>query len=79
VLVRPGHADGIIGATLGYGRSRAGRIGNGIGFDVYSLRTSEATWVVENAAIARTGKKQQLPLTQHFFALEGEAKEVQPP
>ena len=41
VLIRPGRRTGIGAATLGYGRTRAGRIGNGIGFDVYPLRTSE--------------------------------------
>ena len=30
--------------TLGYGRTRAGRVGNGVGFNAYALRTSAAPW-----------------------------------
>jgi Fe-S-cluster-containing dehydrogenase component len=78
VLIRPGQAEGIVVATLGYGRTRAGRIGNGIGFDINRLRTSVAPWVVDNIALSRTGRHQELLLTQHFFALEGEAKDLQP-
>ena len=35
VLVRPGQAARTIAATLGYGRTLAGGIGNNVGFDVY--------------------------------------------
>jgi Fe-S-cluster-containing dehydrogenase component len=78
VLVRPGQADKTITATLGNGRKRAGAIGNGVGFDLYAARPQDAPWVIENVALARTGRNQNLLLTQHFFALEGEAKDLQP-
>jgi MoCo/4Fe-4S cofactor protein with predicted Tat translocation signal len=39
VWVLPGHADSCITVHLGYGRTRAGRVGNGIGFSAYPLRT----------------------------------------
>jgi molybdopterin-containing oxidoreductase family iron-sulfur binding subunit len=29
---------------LGYGRTRAGRVGTGVGFNAYALRTSDAPW-----------------------------------
>ena len=29
---------------LGYGRTQAGRVGNGVGFNAYQLRTSDAPW-----------------------------------
>ena len=38
----PGHAKDSITVTIGYGRERAGRIGNGIGFNAYALRGSSA-------------------------------------
>jgi molybdopterin-containing oxidoreductase family iron-sulfur binding subunit len=78
VLVRPGQAARSITATLGYGRPRAGSIGSNIGFDVYPLRKSDAPWAVADVTIERTGRRDNLLLTQHFFTLDGEAKELQP-
>src|SRR5262249_20699631 len=39
--ILPGQADGSIGLALGWGRTRAGRVGNGRGFDVNPLRRSD--------------------------------------
>jgi len=78
ILVRPGQAPGVIAATLGYGRTAAGSMGNNVGFDVYRLRQAEAPWAVANASVTRTGRNADVLRTQHFFALEGEAKELQP-
>jgi Fe-S-cluster-containing dehydrogenase component len=41
VWIVPGQADNSIALTLGWGRTAAGRIGNGRGFDVYPLRTTD--------------------------------------
>jgi molybdopterin-containing oxidoreductase family iron-sulfur binding subunit len=78
VLVRPGQADQTIEATIGYGRTLAGAIGNSIGFDLNALRRLDAPWVIDGVEIARTGRQQELLLTQHHFQLEGEARELQP-
>ena len=43
VLASPGHPDGVITLHLGLGRSEdAGRVGAGVGFNAYRLRTSDA-------------------------------------
>ena len=39
VWIAPGHAPDTLTLHLGYGRTRAGRVGNGIGFNVNALRT----------------------------------------
>ena len=78
VLVRAGQAGKVIEATLGFGRTNAGAIGNGIGFDAYALRTSGTPWVIDDVALVRLGRVQNLLLTQHHFALDGEAKDLQP-
>ncbi len=78
ILITDGQAEGIGAATLGYGRMRAGRIGNGIGFDAYPLRTSSSPWLVGSVAIGRTGGHREILRTQQQFALEGEAKDLQP-
>ncbi len=44
VWIMPGQADGSITVSLGHGRRRAGRVGTGVGVDVYGLRTSEEPW-----------------------------------
>ena len=40
--VQPGHPDGTVTVYLGYGRQRAGHVGNKLGFDVYAIRTAKA-------------------------------------
>ena len=36
--------DDCVTVHLGYGRTRAGHVGNGAGFNAYALRTSDALW-----------------------------------
>ena len=36
----PGQADFSVAVPLGYGRTMAGRVGRGVGFNAYVLRTS---------------------------------------
>jgi Fe-S-cluster-containing dehydrogenase component len=78
VFARPGQARRVISAALGYGRRQAGSIGNGIGFDVYPFRSADTPWLADNIAVSKTGRRENLLLTQHFFELEGEAMELQP-
>ena len=42
VFVLPGQADGSVALALGYGRTAAGRVGDGVGVNAYLLRHSEA-------------------------------------
>jgi hypothetical protein len=42
VIVVPGHPDNSVTVHLGYGRSFAGRVGSGAGFNAYLIRTSDA-------------------------------------
>ena len=44
VWVQPGQVNGAATMFLGYGRTRAGRAGNGIGFNAFGLRTAKALW-----------------------------------
>jgi molybdopterin-containing oxidoreductase family iron-sulfur binding subunit len=78
VLIRAGQDDATLAATIGYGRTQAGAIGNGIGFDVNKLRNGDAPWVIDGATVERTGRQQNVLLTQHHFQLEGEARDLQP-
>jgi molybdopterin-containing oxidoreductase family iron-sulfur binding subunit len=72
--VVPGQADGTLVLHLGYGRKRAGRIGDGTGFDAYQLQSGDDPWLVSGVAVERTGAEYPLASTQlhHNIALEGE-------
>jgi molybdopterin-containing oxidoreductase family iron-sulfur binding subunit len=78
VLLRAGQAPGTIATTLGHGRTAAGSIGNGIGFDVYRLRQAASPWMAGGISVSKTGRRQDLLRTQHYFQLDGEAAELQP-
>jgi Fe-S-cluster-containing dehydrogenase component len=69
--VMPGQADDCVTLSLGYGRTRAGTVGNGRGFDAYVLRTDEEAWIVPGLRIARTGRSYALVSTQSHFEMEG--------
>ena len=71
VWVMPGHADGALSIALGYGRTHAGRVGNGCGANAYALRTSDAPWFAGDVEIRDTGRKYPLSTTQHHHAMEG--------
>jgi MoCo/4Fe-4S cofactor protein with predicted Tat translocation signal len=71
VWIAPGQADGVITATLGYGRTRAGRVGNGGGFDAYRLRTMATPDQATGLALKKTGDTYALSCTQHHGSLEG--------
>ena len=56
----------------------AGRIGNGVGFDLYPLRRPTLRGSSRTSRSAAPAATKNLLLTQHFFALEGEARDLQP-
>jgi molybdopterin-containing oxidoreductase family iron-sulfur binding subunit len=70
VWIQAGHPDNSITVFLGYGRTRAGRIGTGTGFDVYPLRTSQAPWFASGAQLRRTGETYDLASTQGYQSME---------
>lgn len=69
IWVLPGHADDSITVHLGFGRTRAGNVGNGVGFNAYALRTSDAPWVGADARIRKTGRY-SFATTQHGNSME---------
>jgi molybdopterin-containing oxidoreductase family iron-sulfur binding subunit len=70
VYVMPGQAPFSAAVSLGYGRTRAGRVGNGAGFDVYRLRTSQAPHFDTGLTIAKTGDTYPLACTQEHHAMD---------
>src|SRR5262249_56713424 len=68
----PGHAGDCVTVHFGYGRTRAGRVGNGTGlFDAYRLRTSSAPWFGSGLKVVRkTGRTYTLACTQMHHSME---------
>jgi molybdopterin-containing oxidoreductase family iron-sulfur binding subunit len=65
VEIEPGHAAGVASLTLGYGRSRAGAIGNGVGANAYLLRRDESPWVLRNVTLHKAGRRRDILTTQN--------------
>jgi MoCo/4Fe-4S cofactor protein with predicted Tat translocation signal len=70
VFVMPGHAKDAITLTVGYGRTRAGRIGDKLGVNAYQLRGTSSLFFGA-ATITSTGDEYELAVTQEHWAIEG--------
>lgn len=70
VYVMPGQADGTVVLPLGYGRTAAGRVGDGVGVDTYVLRAPEGLHFVGGVALEKTGRTHTLACTQDQQAID---------
>ena len=70
VWILPGHAKDSLTVFVGYGRTRAGGLGTGTGFDGYQLRGSTNPYFGA-AQITRTGDDYDLVGTQDHWSVEG--------
>jgi MoCo/4Fe-4S cofactor protein with predicted Tat translocation signal len=70
VWLAPGHAPDMLTLHVGYGRTRAGRAANEIGFNVNPLRTMAAQDIGRVQPV-KTGDSYQLASTQDHWSLEG--------
>jgi molybdopterin-containing oxidoreductase family iron-sulfur binding subunit len=53
VLAVPGHPDDVVTVYLGFGRTDAGVNGSGVGFNAYTLRTSDAPTIASGLKVTR--------------------------
>ena len=70
--LQPGHAAGAVTVYFGYGRTRAGRVGTGVGYDGYRIRTTGQP-AFAAAEVRRTGASVLLASTQGHHSMEGRA------
>jgi MoCo/4Fe-4S cofactor protein with predicted Tat translocation signal len=68
--IMPGQPDGVITLHLGYGRKRAGRVGNDHGFNAYEIRTADSPWTGVGAQVEKGPATHLLAVTQLHFNLE---------
>jgi Fe-S-cluster-containing dehydrogenase component len=69
--VTPANPDRSLTLALGYGRSRAGSVGSGVGCDAYRLRTGKARWSASGAEVSKVAGRYEFATTQHHARMEG--------
>jgi molybdopterin-containing oxidoreductase family iron-sulfur binding subunit len=70
VWVLPGHADESLTIHFGYGRTRAGKIGDKVGFNAYKLATTDSMRQGLGVSLTRKGHGYQFASTQHTQTME---------
>jgi MoCo/4Fe-4S cofactor protein with predicted Tat translocation signal len=71
VFILPGMADGVVALTVGYGRSHAGRIGSGVGFNAFTVRSSTAPGFESGVKLTKAARSYSLSVTQNHGSMEG--------
>jgi molybdopterin-containing oxidoreductase family iron-sulfur binding subunit len=70
VYVMPGQAQRSLAVSLGYGRTAAGKVGDGVGADTFRLRTSETMHAAYGATLQKTGRTHLLACTQNHHLID---------
>lgn len=68
--IAPGQPDDVVTLFLGYGRTRAGQVGNGLGYDAYSVQKSGSMWFAKGDVV-KNGERAVVASTQIHFNMEG--------
>ncbi len=71
IWIMPGQAEGCVTLALGYGRTRAGRVGSNVGFNAYAVRTSSQPWIETGVSLKNTGEPYAFVSTHHHWSTEG--------
>lgn len=70
VLSIPGHPDNSFTLHLGYGRTHVGRVGAGMGFNAYAIRTSATPLFATGAIFKKTGDTYEIAVTKSHYSDE---------
>jgi molybdopterin-containing oxidoreductase family iron-sulfur binding subunit len=79
-LVQPGQAKGTMGVTVGYGRTKVGKVAEGIGVNVYPLldmSNGSISYAVAGAKADKTDKDFQIAQTQIHQTYMGRVNVIQ--
>jgi molybdopterin-containing oxidoreductase family iron-sulfur binding subunit len=69
IWTQPGMADYSLGLALGYGREKAGRVGNGVGFNAFKIFPGK--YIETGATVRKTGGTYLIACTQDHWSMEG--------
>ncbi|WP_046868507.1 4Fe-4S dicluster domain-containing protein [Microvirga massiliensis] len=70
VQISPRHPEGAASLTIGYGRLKAGAIGNGVGADSYHLRAGSADWIIGGVKLTKGSSTHEILTTQNYVQLD---------
>jgi molybdopterin-containing oxidoreductase family iron-sulfur binding subunit len=73
--ILPGQPEKAVTLFLGYGRRNAGRVGDGLGYDAYAIRTSAAPWSAPGR-VERLAGRSSLAVTQQHQAIDAEGQDL---
>ena len=74
VLIQPGQANGTVSLALGYGREKAGKVGDGLGVNAFlwvGSRNGYREYTRDNIKLELTGLTYPLARTQTHHTMEG--------
>lgn len=79
VIPQPGQAYGTVGLAVGYGRTKAGKVGNGVGVNAYQLVSSSADGLKYSAkaSLELTGEVRKVAQTQTSQTYAGRETVIQ--
>lgn len=81
ILIQPGQAEGTFGLALGYGRTKAGRVGNGVGVNAYPLLDITKGFVngdiTTGIEVKATGDSYKIARTQTHHTFMGRENVIQ--
>ncbi len=73
IWIVPGQADGVITTHLGFGRTRGGRVADGVGFNASAVRSASGSWSTTDVSVVKTYDQVKLACTQDHQSMEGRA------
>lgn len=80
VIPQPGQAYGTVGLALGYGRTKAGKVADGVGVNAYQFVTTSTnglSYSVANAVFELTGDERKVAQTQTSQTYAGRETVIQ--
>ncbi|WP_438277110.1 TAT-variant-translocated molybdopterin oxidoreductase [Nitrobacter sp.] len=70
VWVMPGQAANTVALSLGYGRTRSGRVGDNLGYNAFEVMPADGARTAKGS-LRKTGKRETLAVTQLHHRMEG--------
>ncbi len=81
VMVQPGQADGTFGLAVGYGRTKAGRVANGVGVNAYTFADASQGFtnfdITGDVQVAVTADPYRIARTQTHHTFMGRENVIQ--
>ncbi|WP_413613300.1 TAT-variant-translocated molybdopterin oxidoreductase [Bdellovibrio sp. HCB-110] len=74
ILIQPGLHDDVMAIAVGFGRTRVGKVGNGIGKNAFALATAKDGKMIfagQKVEFKKLSKKYEIAITQGHHSMEG--------